>query len=195
MSEYVAKLIIIGSGPAGYSAGIYAARAGLEPIMISGFEVGGQLTMTASVENFPGFVEAVSGTDLMEKMRTQALSFGLQIINDKVTEVDLSARPFVLSTENGNCCKTQSLIIVGQVHGELEYELAQFYQKQKNKKPMWLYVPGRSLDRSDKRPFLGMKTVKFSDVIDAKKEAALAAGIQWIESVDAFAKIVKKGKK
>jgi len=111
MSEYVAKLIIIGSGPAGYSAGIYAARAGLEPIIISGYDIGGQLTMTASVENFPGFIEPVSGTDLMEKMRTQALNFGVQIINDRVTEVDLSARPFVLSTENGNCCKTQSLIV------------------------------------------------------------------------------------
>lgn len=111
MSEYIAKLIIIGSGPAGYSAGIYAARAGLNPIIISGFDVGGQLTMSASVENFPGFTDPISGMDLMEKMKQQALNFGVQIINDNVTEVDLSTRPFVLSTENGNCCQTQSLII------------------------------------------------------------------------------------
>ncbi len=111
MAEYIANLIIIGSGPAGYTAGIYAARAGLEPVMISGFDVGGQLTMTASVENFPGYTRAVTGTELMSRMHEQALNFGVKIINDKVTEVDLSTRPFVLSTENGNCCKTKSLII------------------------------------------------------------------------------------
>ena len=111
MAEYVAKLIIIGSGPAGYSAGIYAARAGLEPVLISGFDVGGQLTMTASVENFPGLTKPVSGMELMEKMREQALNFGVRMIDDKITEVDFSARPFVLSTENGNCCRAQSLIV------------------------------------------------------------------------------------
>ena len=111
MAEYVAKLIIIGSGPAGYSAGIYAARAGLDPIIISGFEVGGQLTMTASVENFPGLTQSVSGLELMERMHQQALNFGVKIINDRITEVDLCTSPFVLSTENGNCCKTQTLII------------------------------------------------------------------------------------
>jgi len=111
MAELKAKLIIIGSGPAGYTAGIYAARAGSEPILISGYTIGGQLTMTANVENFPGFFEPISGSDLMEKMRKQALNFGVQMIDDRVTEVDLSARPFVLSTENGNCCKAESLII------------------------------------------------------------------------------------
>ncbi len=111
MSEYIAKVIIIGSGPAGYSAAIYAARAGLEPILISGFEMGGQLTMTASVENFPGFVDGISGTELMDKMKQQALNFGVKIISDQITEVDLNEAPFILSTEKGNCCKTQTLII------------------------------------------------------------------------------------
>ncbi len=89
---------------------------------------------------------------------------------------------------------TESILIVGQVHGQFEYELAEFYQKQKNKKPMWCYIPGRSLDRSDKRPLLGMQTVKFSDVIDAKKQALTMAGALWIDSPDTFGKIVKKGK-
>ena len=89
---------------------------------------------------------------------------------------------------------TEGILIVGQVHGQFEYELAEFYQKQKNKKPMWCYIPGRSLDRSDKRPLLGMQTVKFSDVIDAKKQALTMAGALWIDSPDTFGKIIKKGK-
>ncbi|MBQ3695656.1 MAG: CoA-binding protein [Alphaproteobacteria bacterium] len=89
--------------------------------------------------------------------------------------------------------KTQGILIVGQVHGELEYELADFYKKQKSKKPMWVYIPGRSLDRSDKRPLLGMQTVKFAEVIDAKKEKLVAAGATWIESPDSFGKTIKKG--
>lgn len=90
--------------------------------------------------------------------------------------------------------KTQGILVIGQVHGELEYELARFYKKQKNKKPMWVYIPGRSLEKSEKRPFLGMQTVKFSEVIDKKKEILLDAGIQWIDSPDLFGKILK-GKK
>lgn len=91
--------------------------------------------------------------------------------------------------------KTQGIIVVGQVHGELEYELAKFYKKLKNKKPMWAYIPGRSLDRSDKRPLLGMQTVRFSEVIETKKTALLDAGIQWIDSPDMFGKTIKRGKK
>ena len=91
--------------------------------------------------------------------------------------------------------KTEGILIVGQVHGQLEYELAEFYKQQKNKKPMWVYIPGRSLDRSEKRPLLGMQTVKFSDVIEAKKAAFLAAGANWIDTPDCFGKIIKKGQK
>lgn len=90
---------------------------------------------------------------------------------------------------------TKSIIVVGQVHGELEYELARFYKRQKNKKPIWVYIPGRSLERSEKRPLLGMQTVKFADVIDKKKEVLLDAGIRWIESPDLFGKILKKDKR
>lgn len=88
--------------------------------------------------------------------------------------------------------QTEGILVVGQVHGEFEYELARFYEKQKNKKPMWCYIPGRSLDRSEKRPFLGMQTVKFADVIDRKKEALMAVGAHWIDNADSFGKEIKK---
>ncbi len=91
--------------------------------------------------------------------------------------------------------KTDSILIIGQVHGQFEYELAEFYKKQKNKKTMWCYIPGRSLEKSEKRPLLGMQSVKFSDVIDAKKEALMVAGALWIDSPDSFGKMVKEGKR
>ncbi len=128
MAQYIAKIIILGSGPAGYTAAIYAARAGLNPCLISGFDVGGQLTMTASIENFPGFPLSISGSELMEKMHQQALNVGVTIVNDKINEVDLSERPFVLSSENGNCFKTESLIIATGASAKwLNYDLHKKY--------------------------------------------------------------------
>ncbi len=111
MAEYISKLIIIGSGPAGYTAGIYAARAGLNPILVSGNQVGGQLTMTSVIENFPGFTDPISGNELMENMRIQAINSGVEIIDDKINEVDFSNRPFVLSSERGNSYIADSIII------------------------------------------------------------------------------------
>ena len=111
MSEYSSKVIIIGSGPAGYTAGIYAARAGLKPILVSGNQIGGQLTMTSVIENFPGFIEPITGNELMENMRLQAINTGVEIIDDKITEVDFFNKPFVLSSENGNSYSAQSVII------------------------------------------------------------------------------------
>lgn len=111
MSEYVTKVLIIGSGPAGYTAGIYAARAGLKPILVSGSQIGGQLTITTEIENFPGFAEPISGPQLMENMRKQALNVGVQIIDDKITEADFSKRPFICNSENGNIFKAQAVII------------------------------------------------------------------------------------
>ena len=87
--------------------------------------------------------------------------------------------------------ETQAILVLGQVHGELEYELAKFYKKQKSPKKMWAYIPGRSLEKSDKQPLLGMKTVKFSDVIDAKKQALVDAGVSWIERPDLIGKTIK----
>lgn len=111
MAEYKSKVLIIGSGPAGYTAGIYAARAGLNPVLVSGPQVGGQLTMTTDIENFPGFPEPVSGPQLMENMRLQAQNVGVRIIDDKITEVDFKNRPFVCSSENGNEFRAETIII------------------------------------------------------------------------------------
>ena len=90
------NLIILGSGPAGYSAGIYAARAGLNPILITGLEVGGQLTTTTEVENWPGDAHGLMGPDLMERMKIHAETFGVKIINDHIESVELLSTPFLL---------------------------------------------------------------------------------------------------
>ena len=89
MALYTTDLLILGSGPAGYTAGIYAARAGLKTMIVSGNQEGGQLTMTSSIENFPGF-EEISGFELMDKMKQQALKLGVQFANDNIVEVDLA---------------------------------------------------------------------------------------------------------
>lgn len=105
------KALIIGSGPAGYTAAIYAARAMLKPVLIAGMEQGGQLMITTDVENYPGFGDPIQGPWLMEQMLKQATHVGAEIVNDLVTEVDLSRRPFTATTDSGAVWTADTLII------------------------------------------------------------------------------------
>jgi thioredoxin reductase (NADPH) len=106
-----AKVIIIGSGPAGYTAAIYASRAMLEPILIQGIQPGGQLTITTDVENYPGFADVIQGPWLMEQMQKQAEHVGTRIVTDHVSKVDLSRRPFRLECDSGDIYLADSLIV------------------------------------------------------------------------------------
>ncbi len=106
-----AKVVIIGSGPAGYTAAVYAARAMLEPVLIQGIQPGGQLTITTDVENYPGFAEAIQGPWLMEQMQAQAEHVGAKIVTDIVTRAELNERPFRLTCDSGDVYLADSLII------------------------------------------------------------------------------------
>jgi thioredoxin reductase (NADPH) len=106
-----AKVVIIGSGPAGYTAAIYAARAMLEPVLIQGIQPGGQLTITTDVENYPGFVDVIQGPWLMEQMEKQAAHVGTKIVTDIVTKVELARRPFRLSCDSGDIYLAETVIL------------------------------------------------------------------------------------
>jgi thioredoxin reductase (NADPH) len=106
-----ARLIILGSGPAGYTAAVYAARAMLKPVMIAGIQPGGQLTITTDVENYPGFADPIQGPWLMDQMRAQAERFGTRIENDHIASVDLSRRPFTLKGDSGKVWTCDALVI------------------------------------------------------------------------------------
>ena len=112
MSKVIhAKLIIVGSGPAGWTAAIYAARAMLQPILIRGIQAGGQLTTTTDVENYPGFAEVIQGPWLMEQMEQQAAHVGTRIVGDHVTKIDLSQRPFRLECDSGDVYIAETLVL------------------------------------------------------------------------------------
>ncbi|MCK7612656.1 thioredoxin-disulfide reductase [Roseibium sediminicola] len=111
MSTEHSKLLIIGSGPAGYTAAIYAARAMIEPTLVSGIQPGGQLTITTDVENYPGFADPVMGPWLMEQMQKQAENVGTKIVYDTITKADLSQRPFRLEADSGTVFTADTLVI------------------------------------------------------------------------------------
>ena len=111
MSKIENNVLIIGSGPAGYTAAIYAARANLKPHLVSGLEPGGQLTITTDVENYPGFGDVIQGPWLMEEMKKQALNVGTVFHNDIVTSVNFEQKPFISKTESGNEFISKSIII------------------------------------------------------------------------------------
>ena len=106
-----ARMIIVGSGPAGYTAAVYAARAMLKPMLISGFEPGGQLMITTDVENYPGFADPIQGPWLMEQMRAQAEHVGTQMVSDHIVTADLSRRPFMLTGDSGQVYTADTLVI------------------------------------------------------------------------------------
>lgn len=111
MSEIKTNCAIIGGGPAGYTAAIYASRANLAPLLIEGIQPGGQLTTTTEVENFPGYPEGVSGVQMMEDIRLQAERFGADIRLGSIISADLSKRPFMLTLDNGDTIEAKSVII------------------------------------------------------------------------------------
>jgi thioredoxin reductase (NADPH) len=110
-TTHTVPVLIIGAGPAGYTAAIYAARAGLEPMLVAGLQPGGQLMITTDVENYPGFAEAIQGPWLMEQMQAQAAHVGTRIVQDIITEVDFSARPFRAQGDSGDVYVARSVII------------------------------------------------------------------------------------
>lgn len=111
MSEFITRCAIIGGGPAGYTAAIYASRANLAPILIEGMQPGGQLTTTTDVENFPGYPEGVNGTEMVMQFRSQAERFGADIRLGVVTDVDLTKRPFKITLDNGDSILAGSVIV------------------------------------------------------------------------------------
>ncbi len=105
------RVLIIGGGPAGYTAAIYAARASMEPLLVQGLQPGGQLTITTEVENYPGFAEAVQGPWLMEQMTAQARHVGTRLVDDVITRLDLSARPFRAEADSGDTYTGDTLVL------------------------------------------------------------------------------------
>ena len=105
------KVLILGSGPAGCTAAIYAARANLKPMLVHGLQPGGQMTITTDVENYPGFAEVIQGPWLMQQLQDQATNVGTQIVTDIIVEADLARRPFVLEGDSGDTYRAQALII------------------------------------------------------------------------------------
>src|SRR5213594_1577403 len=118
----VREMIIIGGGPAGYTAALYAARANLRPLVIEGFNWGGQLMITSDVENYPGYPEGIMGPEMMQDFRRQAERFGAEFVTDDVTRVDFSERPFRVWVEDGEYRARAVIIATGATARQLGVE-------------------------------------------------------------------------
>ena len=128
-AEHHTRVLIIGSGPAGYTAAIYAARANLEPVLVQGLQPGGQLTITTDVENYPGFADVIQGPWLMEQMAAQAEHVGTRMVFDMITEVDFSRHPFVCKADSGDTYIAEAVIIATGAQARwLGLESEQAYQ-------------------------------------------------------------------
>ncbi len=128
MSDKIENVIIIGSGPAGWTAGIYTARASLDPLLFTGHEIGGQVSLTYEVENYPGFPDGVSGAELVERFQKQAEKFGTRVVYEYITAVNFKRWPFVVTSETGEEYQAKTVIVATgatarklQVPGEAEY--------------------------------------------------------------------------
>ncbi len=128
MAENVENVIIIGSGPAGFTAGIYTGRANLDPVLFTGAEIGGQISLTYEIENYPGFPEPLSGAELVERFQKQAERFGTRLVYERITEVNFHTWPFRLVSEEGQEYRAKAVIVATgasarklQVPGEAEY--------------------------------------------------------------------------
>src|SRR6201747_1415853 len=110
-ATHSSRMLILGSGPAGLTAAIYAARAGMAPIVVQGIQPGGQLTITTDVENYPGFADVIQGPWLMEQMEKQARHVGTKIVTDLVVDLDLSQRPFRLTCDSGDVYLAETVIL------------------------------------------------------------------------------------
>jgi thioredoxin reductase (NADPH) len=121
----IENVVIIGSGPAGYTAAIYAARANLKPFMFEGYQAGGlpggQLMTTTEVENFPGFPEGITGPQLMDRMKAQAIRWGAELVTEDVTSVDLSQRPFVVRSDEREVLAHSIVIATGATQSDWGY--------------------------------------------------------------------------
>jgi len=128
-TTYTTKTLIIGAGPAGYTAAIYAARANLQPILVQGMQPGGQLTITTDVENYPGFAEIIQGPWLMEQMAAQAEKVGTKLLFDVIKEVDFSRRPFRCTAESGDVFVADTVVIATGAQARwLGLESEKFFQ-------------------------------------------------------------------